>query len=377
MTSFILKEVVNSNIEQELSEIGFDESYRTSAADKFRYKNIKIFNLTHTQANIIKQTALSAGADCGTHRGVITANAELSDVLLGGSVSQLNKIAEKLKNQPFSLNKLSEQIQTFITQQTQRKTKLAGILNITPDSFSDGGKYLEPKNAEKHLIQLIEDGADIIDIGAESTKPGAVDIEPDEQINRLKPILTFIQQENIKTPISIDTRSSVVADFVLNNGASIINDVSGFDYDIKIAETAAKYGATVIIQHSKGTPQDMQKNPEYKNVIEEIFFSLKNKTEYAESIGIKNIIIDPGIGFGKTKENNFEILNRAEEFYSLGYPVMIGVSRKSLLGIKEDNNDLKDSLSLAISYPLIQKGVDYLRVHNVKLHKALLDSLNV
>lgn len=377
MTSFILKEVVNSNIEQELSEIGFDESYRTSAADKFRYKNIKIFNLTHTQANIIKQTALSAGADCGTHRGVITASEEQSDVLLGGSVSQLNKIAEKLKNQPFSLNKLSEQIQTFITQQTQRKTKLAGILNITPDSFSDGGKYLEPKNAEKHLIQLIEDGADIIDIGAESTKPGAVDIEPDEQINRLKPILTFIQQENIKTPISIDTRSSVVADFVLNNGASIINDVSGFDYDIKIAETAAKYGATVIIQHSKGTPQDMQKNPEYKNVIEEIFFSLKNKTEYAESIGIKNIIIDPGIGFGKTKENNFEILNRAEEFYSLGYPVMIGVSRKSLLGIKEDNNDLKDSLSLAISYPLIQKGVDYLRVHNVKLHKALLDSLNV
>lgn len=377
MTDFVLKEVLNNNIEQELSEIGFDESYRASAADKFRYKNIKIFNLTHTQANIIKQTALSAGADCGTHKGVITASEEQSNVLLGGSISQLNKIAEKLKFQPFGLGKLSEQIQTFIKQQPQQKTKLAGILNITPDSFSDGGKYLEPKDAERHLIQLIEDGADIIDIGAESTKPGAAGTEPDEQINRLKPVLTFIQRENIKTPISIDTRSSVVADFVLNNGASIINDVSGFDYDIKIAETAAKYGATVIIQHSKGTPQDMQKNPEYKNVIEEIFFSLKNKTEYAESIGIKNIIIDPGIGFGKTKENNFEILNRAEEFYSLGYPVMIGVSRKSLLGIKEDNNDLKDSLSLAISYPLIQKGVDYLRVHNVKLHKALLDSLNV
>lgn len=377
MKDFVLKEVVNNNIEQELSEIGFDESYRTSAADKFRYKNIKIFNLTHTQANIIKQTALSVGADCGTHKGVITANAELSNVLLGGSISQLNKISEKLRNQPFSLSNLSEQIQTFLKQKPQRKTKLAGILNITPDSFSDGGKYLKPKDAEKHLIQLIDDGADIIDIGAESTKPGAIDTEPDEQINRLKPILTFIHRENIKIPISIDTRSSVVADFALNNGASIINDVSGFDYDKKIAEVTAKYGATVIIQHSKGTPQDMQKNPEYKNVIEEVFFSLKNKTEYAKSIGIKNIIVDPGIGFGKSRENNFEILNRTEEFYALGYPVMIGASRKSLLGIKDDNNDLKDSLSLAISCPLIQKGVDYLRVHNVKLHKALLDSLSI
>ena len=119
----------------------------------------------------------------------------------------------------------------------------------------------------------------------------------------------------------------------------------------------------------------MQDNPGYNNLIDEIYLSLKNKIEYAKSIGIKNIIIDPGIGFGKTREDNFEILNRIEEFYPLSCPVMVGVSRKSLLGVKEDNNDLKDSLSLAVSYPLIQKGVDYLRVHNVKLHKNLINSL--
>ena len=227
------------------------------------------------------------------------------------------------------------------------------------------------------MIQLIEDGADIIDIGAESTKPYSKAVSPDEQIERLKPILAFIQKENISTPISVDTRSSVVADFVLNQGANIINDVSGFDYDEKMAEVISKYGAGVVIQHSKGTPENMQDSPVYTNVVEEVYLSLREKIEYAKSLGISNIIADAGIGFGKTKENNFEIIDRIEEFYSLNVPIMVGVSRKSLLGVKNNNNELKDSLSLAISYPLIKKGVDYLRVHNVKLHKELLNSLSV
>ena len=255
----------------------------------------------------------------------------------------------------------------------KNKTKLAGILNVTPDSFSDGGKYIEPEDAIKHLTEMIEDGADMIDIGAESTKPYSKPVSAEEQISRLTPILKFVQKENIKTPISIDTRSAEVADFVLNNGASVINDVSGFDYDSKMPEIIARYSAGVIVQHSKGNPENMQDSPVYENLIDEIFFSLKSKIELAESKGIKNIIIDPGIGFGKTKENNFEILNRIDEFFALNRPVMAGVSRKSLLGVNNDNNDLKDSLSLAVSYPLILKGVDYLRVHNVKLHKSILN----
>lgn len=375
MNDFVLKEVINENIERELQQIGFDEGYRYVASDKFRYKNIKIFNLTSAQANIIKQTALSLGADCATHRDVITGKIESSDVILGGSYSQIKKISEKLEHQPFNLNILSSLIKELIIKKTAKKTKLAGILNVTPDSFSDGGKYFEPKDAQEYLIQMIEDGADIIDIGAESTRPGAEEVKPPEQIKRLVPILTFIRKENIKVPISIDTRSSEVADFVLNNGASIINDVSGFDYDSKLPDVVSRYNANVIIQHSKGNPKSMQENPCYKNVVEEIFFSLKNKIEYAESIGIKNIIIDPGIGFGKTKENNFDILNHIEEFYALNRPIMVGVSRKSLLEVKDDN-ELQDALTLAISYPLIKSGVDYLRVHNVKLHKILLNTIS-
>ena len=370
MADFVIKELITNDIERELSSIGFDEGYRNTAADKFKYKNFKIYSLTVEQANIIKQTALSVGADCGTHREVIRGNIEKSDVILGGSYSQIKKISEKLKHQPFSLKILAENLVEQI--ETKRQTtKLVGILNITPDSFSDGGKYLDEKSAQEHLMQMIQDGADMIDIGAESTRPGAKEVEADEQIHRLKPILKFIQNENITIPISIDTRSSEVSDFVLNNGASIINDVSGFDFDNNMAKIISKYSAGVIIQHSKGTPENMQISPKYNNLIDEIYFSLKNKIEYAKSLGIKNIIVDPGIGFGKTKEDNFEILNRIEEFYSLKCPVMVGVSRKSLLGIKTDDNELKDSLTLAISYPLILKGVDYLRVHNVKLHKTL------
>lgn len=372
MKTFLLKELVSDNIVSELRKIGFDSSYSSVAAGKFRYINIKIFDLTSAQANILKQTAISVGADCGTHRDVITGEMEKSNVILGGSFSQLKKICEKLKEQPFKLSLLAQDI-TSLLNQPSRKTKLVGVLNITDNSFSDGGKYLEPIEAQKHLIELIEDGADIIDIGAESTKPYSEPVAPDTQIERLKPILEFIKNENVKIPISVDTRSSIVAEFVLNNGVSRINDVSGFDYDKKLPEVVAKYGSVAIIQHSKGTPETMQNHPHYYDTVEEIYISLKYKIDYAHSLGINNIIIDPGIGFGKTKEDNFELINRAEEFFSLDCPVMYGISRKSLLGVNEDDNQLKDSLSAAISYPLILKGVDYLRVHNVKLHKKLLE----
>ena len=371
MDKFILKHVVPESVFEELHHIGFDEGYCFVAKDKFEYKNIKVFNLTVAQANILKQTALSVGADCATNRDVVTGKAGLSDVILCGSFSQLKKIAEKLKFQPFRLGVLGEQIIDFVKERNV-DTKLAGILNVTPDSFSDGGLYYESKDAVNHLMELIEDGADIIDIGAESTRPNSESVSSQEQITRLKPVLNFIQKENLKIPISVDTKSSEVADFVLNNGVSLINDVSGFDYDSNMPKIVSGYKAGVIIQHSRGNSQTMQDDQNYNNLIDDIFLSLKSKKDLAEENGVKNIIIDPGIGFGKTKEQNFEILNRIEEFYALNCPVMVGVSRKSLLGVREDNNELKDALSLAISYPLIKKKIDYLRVHNVKLHKHIV-----
>lgn len=372
MNEFKLMNLSAKDIESELEKIGFDASYRKVAVDKFLYKNIKIFDLTPAQVNIVKQTALSVGADCASHRDVITGTIEKSNAILGGSHAQLKKIAEKLKSQPFSLSNLAEYLLKEL-EPNKSKTKLAGILNVTPDSFSDGGKYFEPQNAIKHAYQLAEDGADLLDIGAESTRPFSEGVDAEEQIRRLEPVLKGLKDLNI--PLSIDTRSSKVAEFALNYGVKIINDVSGLEYDPKMADIVSKYNVTIIIQHSKGTPDNMQINPQYGNVIEDVYLSLLNKINYAKSKGISenNIIADIGIGFGKTKEDNFALLNRIEDFKSLNLPLMVGVSRKSLLGIKNNNNKLKDALTLAISYPLIQKGIDYLRVHNVKLHKQLLD----
>lgn len=368
MSIFNLKEISNDNIIKELTSIGFDENYKYVAVDKFKYKNIKIFNLSLAQANILKQTALTVGADFAVNKNVITGEVKTTDGILCGSHSQLKKIAEKLKKQPFKLPQLAQDIKTFLVESVT-PTKLVGILNITPDSFSDGGMYYDIKNAQEHLIRMIQDGADIIDIGAETTKPHSAATDFQVQIQRLKPILEFINKENIKIPISIDTRSSQVADFCLNNGATIINDVSGFEYDEKMANIISSYNATVIIQHSLGSPDVMQNNPKYNNLIEDIYFYLQNKIEFAQSLGIHNIIVDPGIGFGKTVNDNFQIINRIEEFKSLNIPIMVGLSRKSMLGINTSNNDLKDSLSAILAYQLMLKNISYLRVHNVSLHK--------
>ncbi len=370
MNEFILKELITKDIETELGKIGFDSAYRFKACDKYKYKTLKIFNLTPAQANILKQTALICGSDCAVHREVITGKIESSNAILGGSISELKKIAEKLKKQPFSLSVLGDKIIEQLSM-PERKTKLAGILNITPNSFSDGGKYCNSKEAIQHLYKLIEDGADIIDIGAESTKPFAESIPAEIQIERLAPVLDEIKNVNI--PISIDTRSSDVARFALEKGAKIINDVSGMDYDPIIVDVVAEYNATIIIQHACGKTEN---KPEYNDVVEEVYLNLLKKAEYAKNKGVENIILDVGISFGKKREDNFELLNRIEEFYSLNLPLMVGISRKSLLGLNNsDDNNLKDSLTLALSYPLIQKGIDYLRVHNVKLHKQLLNSV--
>lgn len=371
MQDFLIKEISNSDIENELINIGFDKTYTHKACEKFEYKNFKIFNLSSAQANIIKQTALSVGADCATHRDVITGKIESSDCILGGSISQIKKISEKLNFQPFKLKELGEQLLTKTTSNNTNKTKLMGILNLTTNSFSDGGKYYNFEDAIKQLNKLINEGADIIDIGAESTKPYSEPVSPEQQLEKIIPVLKHIKDNNILVPISIDTRSSVVAQESIKCGAQIINDVSGFDYDNDMVKTIAKTQVKVIIQHSQGTPENMQNSPQYENLMDEIFINLKNKIDFALSEGVmkENIIIDPGIGFGKTKEHNFEILNRWKELKTLGCPVLIGLSRKSLLDMPDATNEEKDLYSLALNSRLMNDNIDIIRVHNVKIHK--------
>ena len=374
MHDFILREIKDTDIEKEINAIGFDKSYSHKAKEKFEYKNIKIYSLTPAMANILKQTALSVGCDCATHREVITGKIENSNCILGGSVSQIKKIAEKLKFQPFGLKELGKKLENSCpplaggpkSMISRRGTKLVGILNLTTNSFSDGGMYND--------LELISDGADIIDIGAESTKPYSYPVSPKEQLEKLLPIIDFAKN---KTTISIDTRSAIVAEECINAGANIINDVSGFDYDEKMVDVIAKHNIPIIIQHSQGTPETMQNSPHYNNLIEDIFLNLKKKIDFAHSKNIENIIIDPGIGFGKTKEDNFEIIKRIEEFQSLNCPIMLGISRKSLLDMPNADNLAKDIYTTAINALAIERNVDYIRVHNIKMHRKLIDLMDM
>lgn len=367
---FLIKPIINTDLEKELEIIGFDKSYRHKAINKFRYKTLKIYNLSVAQANILKQTALTVGADCGTNRNVITGNIETSDVILGGSFSQLEKISQKLTRQPFSLGILGEEIKSLLKEKITQ-TKIMGILNITDNSFSDGGEFNTTELACEHFKQLVEDGADIIDIGAESTKPLAPSIPAETQLEKIMPVLEYSKNFNI--PISIDTRSSIVAEKCLEFGVDIINDVSGLKYDKDMASVIAKYpNTTLILQHSLGNEINMSEEHHYNYVVDDVYNDLYQQIEFAKFNGIENIILDVGIGFDKSRDENFEILRRIEEFYALGYPMMTGISRKSTLGLQNASNEEKDIFTLSLNTLAVNQKVDYLRVHNVKIHKQML-----
>lgn len=253
---------------------------------------------------------------------------------------------------------------------------LAGIVNVTPDSFSDGGNFIKADDAVHQALKLIDDGADIIDVGGESTRPGAEPVSVFEELKRVIPVIEKIKSEKPDTIISIDTTKSEVAKEALNTGASIVNDISGLTLDPKIAEVAADKKATVILMHMQGKPDTMQNNPEYDCVVSDVFDFLSKQTDFAQKEGIKNIIIDPGFGFGKTLEHNFELLNRLNDFKCLGFPVMAGISRKSMLGKSLNLQvDERDNATIIAETIAVNKGASFIRTHNVK-NAVQLKTLN-
>jgi len=214
-----------------------------------------------------------------------------------------------------------------------KRTLLMGVLNITPDSFSDGGKFLTADRAIAHALSLQKAGADLLDIGAESTRPGSAGISAVEELRRLLPVLQALRGK-LKIPISIDTRKATVAEIAIGAGAEIINDVSGLNHDPRIAEVAARRRVPLILMHMRGEPRTMQKAPFARNVMKDITQGLRASIQKARKAGVANsqIIIDPGIGFGKSFDQNYEILRRLPELAKLGYPLLVGTSRKGFLG---------------------------------------------
>lgn len=243
-----------------------------------------------------------------------------------------------------------------------KRTYIMGILNITPDSFSDGGKFIDADNAIKHAKKMTEEGADIIDIGGESTRPGSLEVSSKEEIQRVLPVVERLVEE-VNAFISVDTSKAEVAEKVLQAGAHIINDVWGLQKDKAMASVIAKHDAPVVIMHNKNdTNYD-------KDIIESIKEFLNNSINIALSAGIdKNkIILDPGIGFGKTVEQNIIVMSRLEELKDLGYPILLGTSRKSMIGKILDlpaNERVEGTISTSVIG--IMKGIDFLRVHDIK-----------
>jgi len=251
------------------------------------------------------------------------------------------------------------------------RTFLVGVLNVTPDSFSDGGKFFDRKRAIEHGLRMVEEGADFIDVGGESTRPGSEPIPVDEELRRVLPVIEGLAAK-VTVPISIDTYKAAVAKRALEAGATIVNDITGLRFDPEMVHVIVECNASVIIMHMQGTPKTMQQNPVYGEVVSEVRTFLSERAAFAEEQGINQILIDPGIGFGKRLEHNLEIFRRLNEFTVLGYPLLIGPSRKSFIGtilnLPVDSRFEGTAAAVAVS---ILNGANVVRVHDVQAMKRV------
>ncbi len=314
----------------------------------------------------------------------------LKNILVIGSIKRFKRITDKIKNE--SLNrikiKLFNTINFFENYELTsykiddklfefNKAYIMGILNVTPDSFSDGGAFFETQTAINRAVKMLDEGADIIDIGGESSRPGAEPVDAQTEIGRVIPVVKGILRERPGAVISVDTTKSEVAKAVLQEGVKIINDISGLTFDPEMIKTIAGHDAAAVIMHMKGTPKDMQENPTYENVVEEVYDFLYKQCRKASKGGIQKIFVDPGIGFGKRLEDNYNLLRRLDDFKSLSYPILIGVSRKSFIGntlnLRVEERDVPTAM--AESYAL-SKGARIIRTHNVKYGVQLKELFN-
>jgi len=374
-------------IKQILHEIGVDTYGAKIMLPKTAAFLIRLTAMSNVAANILKQEMLSLGAEAAIARGALTGKTKKTDVLLIGQLAQFSALINKLKIQPFGLQKLAGELKENLRNFTKNdfrlslkkgflnlgdETQIMGIINLTPDSFSHDGLYREfsnnyPELALNKAQRLISEGARIIDLGGVSTRPGAKGISTKEELSRTIPVVRCLAKK-INAPISIDTTNPLVARAALDAGAEMINDIGGLR-NREMIKVAARCKAAVVIMHMLGKPANMQKIIHYESLIEDICAYLKNAILSAEAAGIKpdKIIIDPGIGFGKTPVDNLKIIKHLPDFKLLGKPILIGPSRKSfitkILGL---NLPSQITGTLAACVMAAQRGANILRVHDVK-----------
>lgn len=357
--------------------VGADQAGCRWMAPKAVHRLVMLEGIKPKQANIIKQEMLSKGGEAAVDRGVVDCSVAETRVLLMGTLKQYGSFLEKLKSQPFGLAALADRIRELLERQEGfhpyrldcrgkpislgEKTHVMGILNVTPDSFSDGGKYYDHGLALEKAWQMVADGADMIDLGGESTRPNYVPVEEEVELARVIPVLKRLTGE-LPVPVSIDTTKAGVARQALESGAHIINDQWALRADPAMAGLAAEYGVPLVLMHNR-------KDTDYLDLTGDIVDYLQESIDIAVGAGVarEKIIVDPGLGFGKTAAQNLEALRRLKELRCLGQPVLIGPSRKSAIGkvlnLPVDQRLEGTAAAVAVG---IANGADIVRVHDVK-----------
>jgi dihydropteroate synthase len=348
--------------------LGCDSGGISILSKKSKLHTLYIKDLHVGAANILKQDALSIGADLAVPSGVIIAKDKYVDAVLIGTTKHFETLARKELAQPFGLKELAKSLKDYV-RENDFKTKIMGVLNANEDSFFKNSRF-DNSQASLRIEKMIEDGANIIDIGAVSSRPGSIAVEEDVELMRIKDIVDTIYKNKYyeKVDFSIDSYAPKVIDYVLNHGFKIVNDITGLEND-EVCKIASSYNAQVVIMHMQNDPTSMQKEPFYENVILEIDSYLKNQIEKAQSFGIKDIVLDVGIGFGKTLEHNLLLLKNLEHFKHFGYELLIGASRKSMINMITPA-EVVDRLpgTLAIHLESIKNGASIIRCHDVKEH---------
>lgn len=359
----------SSDAKKLLKELGVDGGGVSILASKIKHHIIYIEDLHVGAANILKQDALSIGADLAVPRGTVLATTPKVDCILIATAKQLELLSRKELAQPFGLKDLAKELKAISKAKKPTSVDVMGIINANEDSFYQGSRFNQ-SNAVEAVEKMIEDGASIIDIGGVSSRPNAAVVSVDEELQRVKPIIDAIKQNKLydKVKFSIDSYEPKVISYALESGFKIVNDITGL-VDDEVCKLCASYKATAIIMHMQGTPQTMQDNPKYKNILSDVYSFLDTRIKKANSFGIDDIIVDIGIGFGKTLEDNLSLIKNLEHFLTLDKQILVGASRKSMVDmIYPSSVEYRLSGTLALHLEALRNGASILRVHDVKEH---------
>ena len=383
LINIIIMDILNLNIKKNykefLEKLDVDSLGINILSQKMDINHILIKNIHFAGANILKQDALSIGADVAVPRGTIIGENKFVDILLIANDRRLKVLSKKENSQPFGLKNVAKELKNILeTKENSNKTennniKIMGILNINDDSFYSKSRVKDSNILDK-IQNFIDEGADIIDIGAVSSRPNSSFISVDEEMNRVKYIIEEIYKNKLyeKITFSLDTFEPKVADFALNNGFKIINNIKGINEEM--AQVISNFNAKTVIMHMQGTPKNMQNKPFYKDIILDIDRFFQEKLEIADKFNIKDIILDVGIGFGKTLEHNVTLIQHLNHFKKFNKEILIGASRKSMIdAIYKSNIEDRLAGTLAIHLKAIENGASIVRCHDIKEHKQAIE----